>query len=55
MINQEQIPYIQVLYNFKEQTEKARQKSELRKMKTEQKKVEQSKQSALIFFIKKKE
>ena len=38
---------------FEEQTEKAKQKSDLQKMKTEQNKIEQSKQSSLNSFIKK--
>ena len=38
---------------LEEQKEKAKQKSELQKMKTEQNKIEQSKQSSLISFIKK--
>ena len=40
---------------LEEQTKKTKQKSELQKMKTEQNKIEQSKQSNLISFIKKKE
>ena len=40
---------------LEEQKEKTKQKFELQKMKTEQKKIEQSKQSSLIFFIKKYE
>ena len=39
---------------LKEQTEKTKQMSELQKMKTEQKKIEQSKQSTLTSFIKKR-
>ena len=38
---------------LEEQTEKAKQKSDLQKMKTEQNKIEQSKQSSLNSFIKK--
>ena len=40
---------------LEEQTEKTEQMSELQITKTEQKKIEQSKQSTLISFIKKKE
>ena len=40
---------------LEEQKEKSKQKSELQKMKTEQKKIEQSKQSTLISFLEKKE
>ena len=40
---------------LEEQTEKTKQMIELRKMKTEQKKIEQSNQSALISLIEKKE
>ena len=40
---------------LEEQTEKTKQMSKIKKMKTEQKKIEQSKQSTLISFIKKKE
>ena len=38
---------------LEEQKEKAKQESDLKKMKTEQNKIEQSKQSSLISFIKK--